>query len=412
MARVLVFFFCCSFLTFFARSENSAYLSYIETYSHLAISEMGRTGIPASIKLAQAILESNAGQSELARKANNHFGIKCGSSWTGKTVYRKDDDRDRFGNLKKSCFRSYKEVIDSYIAHSEFLMNENKSNRYGFLFELKSDDYKGWAKGLKKAGYATNPKYDKLLIKIIEDYDLARFDREKVVSRHKKATKNRKLNKTVSAKEKEKGNVGMKASTELIYINGVKVVKVLENESPLKVSLDYKTSLKRLEGYNPGISDKNSIESGTYIYLQSKRKTYRGKQKFHKVKEGEDIAKISDKFGLREDIIRRRNHLDLNDEPRIGEKIYLKGIHPGQVRLRQIQISEPTQQSPNNTKNIAASEEKRDKSNSAASRYYKVEAGDTLYSISRKFEIDLAELLKLNDLVNNQIHPGQILRLN
>ena len=152
--------------------SNQSFNNYIEQHKDIAIQEMLRTGVPASIKLAQALLESNAGRSTLALKANNHFGIKCGSKWKGKTHYRKDDDYKR-GKLVKSCFRKYKKTQESFIAHSNFL-KDNK--RYASLFQLDRKDYKKWAKGLKKAGYATSKTYAQKLIKLIEEYKLYQYD--------------------------------------------------------------------------------------------------------------------------------------------------------------------------------------------------------------------------------------------
>ena len=140
-------------------------LNYINTYKELAIQEMVRTGVPASIKLAQGIHETMAGRSPLVLKSNNHFGIKCKETWQGKKVYHDDDARGE-------CFRCYSNANDSYLDHSNFLKN---SSRYAFLFQLDPTDYKGWAYGLKKAGYATNIKYSQLLIKLIEDYDLQQY---------------------------------------------------------------------------------------------------------------------------------------------------------------------------------------------------------------------------------------------
>ena len=141
---------------------------YIEKYKDDAISEMHRSGVPASITLAQGILESGDGNSKMARVAKNHFGIKCHSDWKGKTFIQDDD-------TKNECFRKYKSVLDSYKDHSDFL----KRRRYAALFELKITDYKSWAKGLKKAGYATNPKYPQLLIGIIEANELYQYDSKK-----------------------------------------------------------------------------------------------------------------------------------------------------------------------------------------------------------------------------------------
>ena len=139
---------------------------YIAQYKGIAIDEMNRYGIPASIKLAQALLESGNGNSTLAREANNHFGIKCTPEWPGGKAYKDDDQRN-------DCFRVYERVEDSFRDHSQFLLR----NRYAALFELNKDDYKGWAKGLKSAGYATNPRYAELLINLIERYELHQYDR-------------------------------------------------------------------------------------------------------------------------------------------------------------------------------------------------------------------------------------------
>lgn len=138
-------------------------VAYVEQYKHIAISESIRTGIPASIKLAQGILESGYGSSPLAKKSNNHFGIKCGSGWTGKKI-----------QYKGSCYRVFKNGNDAYKEHSYFLTN---SSRYKDLFKLKRNDYKGWAKGLRKAGYATNPRYPSILIELIERYKLYNYDK-------------------------------------------------------------------------------------------------------------------------------------------------------------------------------------------------------------------------------------------
>lgn len=141
-------------------------LEYIERYKGIAVEEMERYGIPASIKLAQALLESGNGNSALARQANNHFGIKCTSEWSGKKTYQDDDHRD-------DCFRVYSRPEDSFRDHSQFLLRK----RYAALFELDKDDYKGWAKGLKSAGYATNPRYADMLVELIERYQLYQYDR-------------------------------------------------------------------------------------------------------------------------------------------------------------------------------------------------------------------------------------------
>ncbi len=168
---ILIIFISISTSPLFSRDYTPA---YIEQYKTIVINEMQRTGIPASIKMAQAILESASGRSTLARQSNNHFGIKCGKEWKGPEVYRHDDDY-KDGLLVRSCFRAYDDPRDSFIAHSNFLSNPH-SKRYGFLFDLDPFDYEAWAHGLKKAGYATDPNYPSKLIHLIEKYELYLLD--------------------------------------------------------------------------------------------------------------------------------------------------------------------------------------------------------------------------------------------
>src|SRR5690554_5416321 len=178
--RLFTIIFCLfiSSSTIAQSAKRISRAEYISMYKDDAIREMHRSGVPASITLAQGILESGDGNSALARKANNHFGIKCHGDWKGKTYYQDDDEKDE-------CFRKYKSVLESFRDHSEFL----KKPRYAFLFELKPTDYKGWAKGLKKAGYATNPRYPQLLIKIIEENNLHQYDLVKLPKKEKNKDK-------------------------------------------------------------------------------------------------------------------------------------------------------------------------------------------------------------------------------
>ncbi len=163
---------------------------YIERFKAIAVDEMNRSGIPASITLAQGMLESANGNSSLAREANNHFGIKCHAGWQGKTVTKDDDEAGE-------CFRFYNSAEESYRDHTEFL----KRQRYAFLFELDRNDYKGWARGLKQAGYATNPRYPELLIGLIERYGLERFDRGETVIA--KAQREDRIQEQIEIKEQQ-----------------------------------------------------------------------------------------------------------------------------------------------------------------------------------------------------------------
>ena len=165
----------CLLTAFSAERHPAVTQAYIERYEQLAVAEMFRSGIPASIKLAQALHESQSGTSPLAQQANNHFGIKCKAWWTGETYYHKDDDYNRRGELIESCFRSYASVVDSYLDHSDFLMYRE---RYQPLFDIPRTDYKAWARKLQDLGYATDQKYADKLIRLIENYDLARLDQQ------------------------------------------------------------------------------------------------------------------------------------------------------------------------------------------------------------------------------------------
>jgi flagellum-specific peptidoglycan hydrolase FlgJ len=177
-----------SFICIFCLTHSSAQTittveqkkAYLKKYAWIAIEEMKRVRIPASIKLAQAMIESNSGISNLANKANNHFGLKCGVIWSGETNFRYDDDRDRDGFIIQSCFRVYKSIKQSFVDHSAYLMSPEKSDRYSFLFTLDPMDYKAWAIGLQKGGYSTNPNYADILIRAIETFGLQELDKKTI----------------------------------------------------------------------------------------------------------------------------------------------------------------------------------------------------------------------------------------
>lgn len=298
-------------------------LYYIEKYSKIAQDEMERTGVPASIKLAQAILESNGGKSVLSRKANNHFGIKCGGDWNDRTFYRVDDEKDKKGNDIESCFRMYKNPESSFIAHSEFLRN---NQRYGFLFELAHDDYKGWAHGLKKAGYATNPKYPSLLIKIVEDYSLFKYDdlfRPYPDDDMLASTEEDAFFEELARQEKKQK---VQKVIKLGKVNDVDIVVTEADETPEIVAAKTDVSLKRILKYNDALTDPSEvIPTNTKVYLQPKRSSYRGRKKFHKVREGETMAHISQQYGIRLDKLISRNRLSADEEPMPGAILKIKG---------------------------------------------------------------------------------------
>ena len=260
---------------------------YIEKYSSLAVKQMHQYKIPASITLAQGILESNNGNSRLAVKANNHFGIKC-HGWEGKKIFA-DDDK------KNECFRNYKNVLESFVDHSLFL---NKYSRYEFLFDYKITDYKSWAKGLKKAGYATNSKYPELLIKIIEENKLYQFDREKI-------DKN-----LISGKR----NIYM-------HPNKIKYVISQNQETYETIAKSLNIKLKQILKYN---DDKklSVLKVGTKVFIQPKRN--RSKQRTHVVKKGEDLRSISQTYGIKIKSLKKRNELILKNGLNNGDKLRLR----------------------------------------------------------------------------------------
>ncbi|MDA8669939.1 glucosaminidase domain-containing protein [Flavobacteriales bacterium] len=274
-------------------STNSAFgqeisrKEYIEKYSSLAVKQMHQYKIPASITLAQGILESNNGNSRLATKANNHFGIKC-HGWEGKKIFA-DDDK------KNECFRNYKNVLESFVDHSLFL---NKYSRYEFLFDYKITDYKSWAKGLKKAGYATNNKYPELLIKIIEENKLYQFDSKKI-------DKN-----LISGKR----NIYM-------HPNKIKYVISKNQETYKTIAKSLNIKLKQILKYNDD-NNQSVLNVGTKVFIQPKRN--RSKQRIHVVNNGEDLRTISQTYGVKMKSLKKRNQLILKNSLNNGDKLRLR----------------------------------------------------------------------------------------
>ncbi len=274
---------------------------YIDTYKDLAIKEMKRVGIPASITMAQGILESGNGNSTLARKSNNHFGIKCHSDWNGKRVYHDDD-------AKGECFRKYKTVYESYIDHSEFLVGKK---RYASLFELKITNYKGWAKGLKKAGYATDPKYAHHLIDIIEKHKLYLLDENKYWKKPMDDTGND--NFVISP-----------YNTHVVeYNNGIKYIRIEDGDSFKSVSEEFGLRPWELYHYNdlPNTAD---IQAYKYIYIQGKKGKAHKSHEFHTAKDGETLQSISQKYGVKLNKLLKFNKLNTNTKLKAGDKLYLR----------------------------------------------------------------------------------------
>ena len=288
MKKSIFLVFLLSFLPFSAFSQavrwNQQYADYFKQYGKLAVQQMHKYRIPASVTLAQGVLESGAGKSELARKANNHFGIKC-NGWRGRKSYHDDDERNE-------CFRAYDNVRDSYVDHSVFLTS---SARYSRLFDLKITDYKGWAKGLKACGYATSSTYAKRLIEIIEMYRLYDYDKGKHIGgtlRH------------------------------VHYFNKNYFVVAEKGDTYRSVAADVDISYRKLARYNERDKD-DMLEEGEYVWLKKKRskapKEYKGK--YHVVAAGESMYTIAQRYGIRLKYLYKKNDLPPYYEIRVGDKL-------------------------------------------------------------------------------------------
>ena len=274
-------------------------LDYIDKYSDIAIKEMKRTGVPASITLAQGILESNAGQSVLATKGNNHFGIKCHNDWKGKTM--KMDD-----NAPKECFRVYPNAEASFRDHSDFLRSRD---RYKSLFELKQTDYKGWARGLKKAGYATDPGYADKLITLIEDYELYRFDKGVKVSVKPpleiEEPKVVQLEPRPGMKYQE--SVTFSTARKVYSQNGVPFVYSEAGETYASIAASNGLFLKELLMFNDH-EQELALEPGTMVYLARKKAQGPvGVNKYVVEKDGETLRDIAQRFGIRYAALQKLN---------------------------------------------------------------------------------------------------------
>ncbi len=281
-----------SCLTLQAQTRNKQYEDYIKKYRELAVEEMKKYHIPASITLAQGLLESGAGQSTLARKSNNHFGIKCGSDWRGKTVSHDDDARGE-------CFRAYKHPKESYEDHSKFLAGRS---RYASLFKLKITDYKGWARGLKKAGYATNPRYADQLIGIIELYELHKYDEKNYL---KWIKKNPNPHQTYIA-------------NDLLYI----VVRA--GDSWKSISKEFDISQKKLRKYND-LYKGYALQVGDILYLEKKNKKADKEHIVHVLRAGESMYSVSQKYGIRLKNLYKMNKMDADDPaPEVGTILRLR----------------------------------------------------------------------------------------
>jgi LysM repeat protein len=351
---------------------------YVATYKDLAIREMKRMGVPAAIKLAQGILETENGNSELLKNSNNHFGIKCKSTWTG-GGYNHDDD------APGECFRVYKNAEESYRDHSNFLRG---SDRYAFLFKLDPLDYKGWAYGLKRAGYATNNKYPQILIKYIEQYNLQQYSKEGIsdmpdfkVDKYKSDPE---ISADISNAEnknlidiKQPTNSSMDVPDKINEINGLKYVLAKKGTSLLAIASKNNLELSKLLEFND-LGEDGLLVKDQPIFLQKKSKT--GVAEFYVSLPGETLYDVAQKNGIQFQYLLEYNNLQANDKLGDGTKLFLKP---------KLKLAGP------------------EKNNSTEVKYYLVQPKEGLYSIAKKNGVNVQQLKEWNNLTSDSVRIGQ-----
>jgi flagellum-specific peptidoglycan hydrolase FlgJ len=364
-----------SFLFYTAVSAQTISVEeYIATYKDVAIREMKRSGIPASITLAQGILETENGNSDLVRRSNNHFGIKCKSNWTGASVFHDDD-------AAGECFRKYDAAEDSYKDHSNFLRS---SSRYAFLFDLDPSDYKGWAYGLKKAGYATNPRYPDILIKNIEQnnlhqYDLLESDGSVVVQApvlkpandEKKAVDISTSNEMNTAKNIESIKAGK------TRFNGLKAVFAPKGTSLLAIATVFDIPLSTLMEFNDLTTD-GLLKDEQWVFLEKKLK--QGNRDFYVTEQGETLYDISQTNAIQLESLRQFNN--------INEHVIIK--KGTKIRLR------PDTTAKQETKTGALDK-----------KIHEVQAKEGLYAISKKYNVSVQDIKEWNSLTADDLWVGQ-----
>lgn len=299
--------------------------AYIERYRDLAVSEMRRTGVPASITLAQGMIESDFGRSTLAREANNHFGIKCHNNWTGPTITHHDDRRNE-------CFRKYSKPEDSFYDHSDFLRS---GSRYTFLFDIPVTDYRAWAKGLKKAGYATNPDYADMLIRKIEENSLDFYDRgyrkgdlPAINATKQKVSSDSIARRPLNPEPVDPDNFTVPAKVPRIMENNrIQYIIVREGESKESIEKQFQLLKWQLPRYNE-LDNEFIPYAGQILYLQPKRDRAEAGKETHITANGDTMYSISQKYGVKLGKLYEYNRIAAGGEPVAGEKIWLRNMKP------------------------------------------------------------------------------------
>ncbi len=297
---------------------------YITIYKDIAIQEMYGSNIPASITLAQGILESGKGNSELARKANNHFGIKCHKEWDGETFHMDDDE-------KNECFRMYNNPEESFKDHTHFLISRE---RYSELFEFEILDYTNWAHGLKRAGYATNPRYAHILIRIIEENQLFLFDQAKdnqLADIPGKSLPDIPFNEIRDNSEDFEA-ISVSVGSRKVYLcNGIKCIRGRSGDSFRKIATDMEMLDWQLARYND-MKKGDIVKEDMIIYLQPKRK--KGSKAYHTVRPHETMLSISQLYGIKVKHLYKKNHMPHGSIPRVGQRLWMMKTKKSKIANR------------------------------------------------------------------------------
>ena len=315
---LIALFVCFGNMAFGGSPQKNTRQQYIDVFAQLAIQEMNEYHVPASITMAQACLESGDGNSILAREANNHFGIKCNSSWTGSSILQDDDSSNE-------CFRKYSTAIESFRDHSKFLTG---GMRYQFLFDYEIKDYKKWAYGLKKAGYATDPQYPERLIKIIEEFQLHKLDT--YFNNTTAYVRPERLGTGSKSTTRRKGNAGIDNFSINPYVtrnvekrNGAKAFFANEGDTYEQIAAEF--SLKEWEIYKYNDVEKGAkLYAGSIVFIQSKRASAPRGNDTHILKQGESLWSVAQWYGVRLNALYRKNRMNQGDEPKPGQQISLR----------------------------------------------------------------------------------------
>jgi LysM repeat protein len=363
---------------------------YVAQYKDFAVREMKRMGVPAAISLAQGILETENGNSELVKKSNNHFGIKCKSTWTAGTVSHDDD-------FPGECFRVYKDALDSYRDHSNFLRG---SARYAFLFKLDPRDYKGWAYGLRKAGYATNPRYPEILIKNIEDNNLEQYTLEAVdeipvfdASKYSDDPEDKEISdvlKSAGQNNKEPGNTDLSEPTKL-NINGSRALFVPKGTSLLAIASQNNINLARLLEINDLEKD-GLLEKDQFVFLE-KKQTH-GNRDYYIVQQNETIYDVAQKNGIILQSLYGYNKISATDNIYPGTKILLRPAAGNQAST---------------SANVSIVPDLNNQPQVIELKTHEVQPKESLYAISKKYDVTVAQLKEWNNLKDESLKAGQLL---